>query len=107
MSESISDEGNVLGGGRQLEGPSPAAEPTSRNVLFQSLERRTTEALLSSPRSGHPMFTQFTFTLQFWGGKEEQELQRSGLGKAFLPPPVKRSQLLKNTYKGLVFSFGK
>ena len=53
------------------------------------------------------MFTQFTFTLQFWGGKEEQELQRSGLGKAFLPPPVKRSQLLKNTYKGLVFSFGK
>lgn len=75
---------------------------TSRNVLFHNLERRTREALLSSPRSGHLMFTQFTFTLQFWGEKE-QELQHNGLGNAFPPPPGKLTALEKYSQGSDIF----
>ena len=77
---------------------------TSRNVLFHNLERRTTEALLSSPRSGHLMFTQFTFTLQFWGEKKNRRYSTTVWGRPSRHP-LENSQLLKNTHKGLIFSF--
>lgn len=80
-STGVERERHILGGGRQ-----GGQSHTSRNVLFHNLERRTTEALLSSPWSGHLMFTQFTFTLQFWGEKEEGQCTR--LGKVCLLPAV-------------------
>lgn len=39
-------------------------EHTSRKVLFHSLERNTTNALLSKPCNGHFMFTQRALPLQ-------------------------------------------
>lgn len=57
---------------------------TSRNVLFHNLERRTTEALLSSPRSGQLILTQFTLTLQFWGGQGGRG-EWQGLGQTLRP----------------------
>lgn len=91
ISKYIKEVRNVLGGGKWLPGGQPPRGHTSRNVLFHNLERKITEALLSSPRSGHLMFTHFTLTLQFWGEKEEQSLKCKGLRKTFPPFSVKYS----------------